>query len=197
LEEERAARARAETDASAATTAPLPPPPAVVQTQPAQPAAGVDSQKTAARVELLQELGAAGTTRDTPRGLVVTLPDTDFRGTALSPNVSGSISRIASIVAAHPGLYVEVDGHTSEGGSESRDQEFSYERAAAVREALVRSGAPVNAISARGLGSSRPLVSNSSPSGREQNRRVEITISGDPIGIVASWDKTYPLIPQR
>jgi len=200
LEEERAARARAETEAAAARAVPLPPTvqlPVVVQTQPAQPSVSVDSQKIGMRVQLLQELSSAGMARDTPRGLVVTLPDADFRGTALSPDVYGSVSRIASIVAAHPGLYVEVDGHTSEGGSESRDQEFSYERAAAVREALVRSGVPVNAISARGLGGSRPLVSNSSAAGREQNRRVEITISGDPIGTVASWDKTYPLIPQR
>ncbi|SPF35064.1 OmpA/MotB domain protein [Candidatus Sulfopaludibacter sp. SbA4] len=201
LEEERAARARAETEAAAARAVPLPPtvqpPVVVVQTEPAQPSASVDPQKTGTRVQLLQELSSAGMARDTPRGLVVTFPDADFRGTALSPDVYGGVSRIASIVAAHPGLYVEVDGHTSEGGSESRDQAFSYERAAAVREALVRSGVPVTAISSRGWGSSRPLVSNSSAAGREQNRRVEITISGDPIGSVASWDKTYPLIPQR
>ena len=173
------------------------PPPAVVQTQPAQPAVSVDPQKTGLRVQLLQELSMALPARDTPRGLVVTLPDGDFRGTALSPDVYGSLSRIASVVAAHPGLYVWVDGHTSEGGNESRDQQFSYERAAAVREALVRNGVPMNSISARGLGSSRPMVSNSSPSGREQNQRVEITVSGDPIGTVASWDRTYPLVPQR
>jgi len=200
LEQERTALTRAEAEAAGARAVPQQapaPPPAVVQTQPAQPSVSVDPQKTGMRVELMQELSSAAMARDTPRGLMVTLPDADFRGTAVSPNVYGSVSRIASIVATHPGLYVQVDGHTSEGGSESRDQEFSYERAAAVRDALVRSGVPVNAISARGLGSSRPIVSNSSPSGREQNRRVEITISGDPIGTVASWDKTYPLVPQR
>ena len=199
LEQERVAREQAERDAAAATAVPPQPPlqPAPIQTQPAQPAMNVDSQKTALRVQLLQELNSGLPSRDTPAGLVVTMPDTDFRGTALSPNVYSSLSRIASVVARHPGLYVWVDGHTSDGGNEARDQQFSYERAAAVREALVRSGVPANSISARGQGSRRPTVSNSSEWGREQNRRVEITISGDPIGTVASWDRTYPVAPQR
>ena len=185
LEEERTARARAEAAAAAARPPqPTVQPPVVIQTQPAQPSAGLDPQKTGLRVQLLQEVGSALPARDTPRGLVATVPDAGFRGTALNPGVYGSLSRIASIVAGHPGLYVQVDGYTSSGGSAARDEEFSYERAAAVREALVRSGVPADTISARGRGSSRPMVSNSSVAGREQNRRVEITISGDPIGDV-------------
>ena len=196
LEDERTARARAEAEAAVAKSAPLPPPQApAVMTQPAQPAVAMDGQRSAMRVELLQELNAAAMTRDTPRGLVVTLPDADFRGAALAPGVNGGIARIASVVAAHPGLTVQVDGHMSEGGSEARDEEISYERAAAVRDALVRAGVPANAAAARGLGSTRPVVSNSSSMGREQNRRVEITIAGDPIGTVASWDRTYSVAP--
>jgi outer membrane protein OmpA-like peptidoglycan-associated protein len=195
LDQERAARARAEADAAAAAARAAAPAP-LVQTQPAQPI-GPDPQKTALRVQLLQEIGAACPSRDTPRGLVATLPDSDFRGTALYTGAYSNLSRIASVIAAHPGLYVVVEGHTSPWGNTSRDAEFTYDRASAVREALIRSGVPANFISARGLGSTRPLVSNASNGGREQNRRVEITISGDPIGTVAYWDKPYTLAAPR
>ncbi|HYW48293.1 MAG TPA: OmpA family protein [Bryobacteraceae bacterium] len=188
LDEERSARQRAEAEAQAAKAAPPPAPVVVVQ-----PTAPADAQKSDRRMRLLRDLSAAADTRDTPRGLVVTLPDSVFRGTALAPSAYGSLSRVASIVAAQPGLYVQVEGNTDSSGSAPRDEQTSYARAEAVRDALLRSGAPANAVAARGLGSSRPLVSNASPSGREQNRRVEITISGDPIGGLPYWDKTYSL----
>jgi outer membrane protein OmpA-like peptidoglycan-associated protein len=196
LDEERSSRQRAEADAAAARAVPPPPPPAPVETQTVvvdRPAR--DYQKTDFRMRLQQELNSALPTLDTPRGLVVTLPDTDFRGTGLNPAVYGNLLRIAAVVAAHPGLYIAIDGHTDSVFNESRAEEFSYERAAAVREELMRAGVPVTAMSTRGLGSSRPLVSNATASGREQNRRVEITISGDSIGSLPAWDKTYPVIP--
>jgi len=190
LDEERSARQRAEAEAQAAKAAPPPPPAPVVIVQPPPPA---DSQKSELRMRLLRDLSTAVNTLDTPRGLVVTLPDSVFRGNALVPNEYANLSRVASIVAAQPGLYVQIEGNTDSSGSESRDEQTSYERAAAVRDALMRSGVPASVISTRGLGSSRPLVSNATPSGREQNRRVEITISGDPIGALPYWDKTYSL----
>src|SRR5262249_5841062 len=133
----------------------------------------------------------------TPRGILISVPDTDFRGSALNPGVYSTLSRIASIVAAHPGLVIEVGGHTGNVGGAVRDEDFSYERAAAVRDALVRSGIPSASVTARVSGSSRPLFPNASASGREQNRRVEIVIAGDPIGMVPSWDQTYSVIPRR
>ena len=196
LEEERSSRQRAEAEAAARAL----PPPARVQTQTVVhvgSASRMDTDKADLRVRLLQDLNAALPALDTPRGLVITLPDTDFRGAGLNPAVYGGLLRIAAIVSAHPGLYVQVDGHTDDAGSPPRAEQFSYERAAAVREELARAGVPANSMSARGLGSSRPLVSNATASGRAQNRRVEITISGDPIGSLPYWDKTYPVIPQR
>ena len=198
LEEERSSRQRAEAAAAAARAVPPPPAPPV-QTQAAvevQPAVR-DYQKIDLRTRLQQELNLALPTLDTPRGLVATLPDTDFRGTALNPAVYGNLQRIAAVVCAHPGLYVSVEGHTDDAFAESRAEEFSYERAVAVRKELARAGIPVNSMSTRGLGGNRPVVSNATASGREQNRRVEITISGDPIGTLPAWDKTYPVIPQR
>jgi len=191
LEEERS-RVRVESGVTAIPSQP----PVTVQAPP--PPANSDASRAALRSRLLQDVSAGLPVRDTPRGIMVTVPDGDFRGAMLNPGVYSSISRIGAVVAAHPGLSVEVEGHaSSSGGSASRDEDFSYQRATAVRDTLVRDGVPAGAITARGLGSSRPLVSNSSASGREQNRRVEITISGDPIGSLPTWDQTYSVVPRR
>ncbi|HLK65323.1 MAG TPA: OmpA family protein [Bryobacteraceae bacterium] len=207
-EEERSSRARLEAERArletetAALQAPPPPPPTqtmpaqtYVQTAPSQ--SNLDYSKTEFRQQLYRELKSAGSTMDTPRGLVVTLPDADFRGASLNPSMYSSLQRIASIVRSHPGLYVSVEGHTDNAMGESRAETFSYERASAVRAELARAGVPASALSARGLGNARPLASNATAAGREQNRRVEITIYGDPVGTLPVWDKTYSLAPQR
>jgi flagellar motor protein MotB len=193
LDQERAARERAESQAAVLSQPAPPPPPAptvVVRTVPAP-----DTQKAAARMDVLRQLSMTMTTLDTPRGLVVTLHDGEFRGGALNPSVSGNLSRVAQVVASHPGLTVDVEGYSDNPGEGG--QRSSYERASAVRDALVRSGVPANAISARGMGDSRPVASNASATGREQNRRVEIVVAGSPIGSLASWDKTYPVAPRE
>jgi outer membrane protein OmpA-like peptidoglycan-associated protein len=204
LDEERSSRQRAEAQAQraqaeAAAARVLPPlPPAQTQTVvQVLPAAREDPLKADLRVRMLQDLNSVLPALDTPRGLVVTLQDGDFRGAGLNPAVYGRLLRIAAIVSAHRGLYIQVDGHTDNVAGESRAEQFSYERAVAVREELARAGMPANSMSARGVGSGRPLVSNATASGRQQNRRVEITISGDPIGSLPYWDKTYPVAPQR
>jgi outer membrane protein OmpA-like peptidoglycan-associated protein len=203
LEEERSSRQRAETEkqraqaeAAAARALPAPPPAQPQTVEQIVPAASVDTQKADLRVRMLQDLNSVLPALDTPRGLVVTVPDTEFRGPGLNPAIYGRLLRIAALVSAHPGLYVQIEGHT-DNGNESRAEDFSYQRAASVREELARAGILVNSMAARGLGGSRPLVSNATASGRQQNRRVEITISGDPIGSLPYWDKTYPVTPQR
>jgi len=190
LEEERTARQHAEIDAAAAKA--VPPPPVVVQSAP--PPGPTDAEKTDLRVRLLRDLNTALPTLDTPRGLVATISDYGFRGGSLNPDLNTRLGRVASILAMRPGLYVQVDGHMDNSGTPSQQDQLSHKRAIAIRDALVQAGVPANQISARGLGGSRPRVSNSTASGREQNRRVEITISGDVIGFVAYWDKTYPLV---
>ena len=194
LEAERSARVQAENEAAAARAVPPQPP---VQTTAVVPAVPPPDNHKTERTRLLQDLNSSMQAMDSPRGIVVTVPDADFRGSLLNPSVSASMARIAAAISARPGLYIVVEGNTDNSGGEARDEQFSYQRAAAVRDALVQNGVPANSISARGLGSSRPMVSNASASGRAQNRRVEITISGDPIGSVPYWDKTYSVIPQR
>jgi flagellar motor protein MotB len=184
LEAERATRQRADVEA---VSAPIEQPASPPVVEPPPPPA--DQSKTELRMQLLQDLLAALPSRDTPKGLVVTMWNGDFRGSTVTPEYFGRLARVASIVAAHPGLYVAVEGN-SEGAQDARE---ASDRANMVRDELVRSGVPAAVISARGLGNSRPLA----PAGRPENRRVEITISGEPIGSVAYWDKTYPVAPRQ
>ena len=177
LERERAERATAPVQtADRVETAPV-----VVVTSPLPP--NVDAAKTQLRVGLLQQFrGAALTTRDTPRGLVVEVAESDFQGTALRPQVQGRMEQIAAVLASQPGLFVAVEGH---------GDRYSSERAMTVRDTLIRAGAPAATMSARGFGNTRPLGPNP-----VENRRVEITVSGDPIGSTAYWDRSYQVIPK-
>jgi outer membrane protein OmpA-like peptidoglycan-associated protein len=149
------------------------------------------------RVRLLQQLGSVLETRDTPRGLVVIVPDSYFHSTSLNPAVYGRLSNIASIVRAQPGLMLEIEGHTDDRGDAAYDERVSLDRANMIRNILVRQGVPQGNTYARGFGKTHPLASNATASGREQNRRVEITISGAPIGNMALWEQSYRLAPQR
>jgi outer membrane protein OmpA-like peptidoglycan-associated protein len=184
IETERAARQQAETEAAAAraraekAAAPAPP----VAPRPEQGQA--DRLKSQLRMQMLEQLNGAVSTRDTPRGLLATIPDTGFSGSALQGKFAIQVARIASIVAAHPGLRVEVDGNTDSAGTEA----LASSRAEAVRDVLLRNGLSSSTVSARGLGATRPVSSN-----RQENRRVEIVISGDPIGNLPFWDRAYTL----
>ncbi len=140
--------------------------------------------QTELRIQLLERLNGLAITRDTPRGLVVTLPDSDFSGSSLGPVASGQVARVAAVVAAQPGLRVAVEGHSDIASAADR----AALRAAAVRNTLVSAGLAGNHVTSQGFGNSRPLGSTSS-----ENRRVEIVISGDAIGALPFWDKTYSL----
>jgi len=181
LEQERAARRQAEARAAA----PLPPASApIVEARPAAPA---DARvKTETRMRLLRELGIVLPARDTPRGLVLTVSASDFRQAEVAPAAAARLARLPAILRAQPGLAVEVDGFGS----------LSTERAYSVMNALTRDGVPMREVTARGFGDSRPLVSNATAAGREQNTRVEIVVSGNPIGQLPYWAKTYRILPQ-
>jgi outer membrane protein OmpA-like peptidoglycan-associated protein len=178
--EERAVRAEAEAQANRARVL-------VPSSKPIEDPAAV--QKTGFRMRLLEQLNGVLVTRDTPRGLVVTIPDAEFSGPELRGVAIGQVARVAAIVAAHPGLRVEVEGNTDSAATEA----LSFRRAEAVRGVVLGGGLPSSAVTARGLGNSRPLTSNASAGGRVENRRVEVVISGDPIGTMPFWDRSYTL----
>jgi outer membrane protein OmpA-like peptidoglycan-associated protein len=185
-EEAAAANAQARA-AQQAALAPLPPPPA-------QPVVVVapDESRRQFRAQLLAQFNATFVTRDTPRGLVMMLTDPMFGpgSDGLRPDAGQRLGNIVSILASHPGLNVRVEGYADvEGMSEARAQ--------AVRAALIQRGARPEAVAAIGYGNSRPIASNATAAGREQNRRVEVVVYGDSIGDKALWDHPYSLRSQR
>jgi outer membrane protein OmpA-like peptidoglycan-associated protein len=195
-EHERAARERAEADAAAAQSqanryqavasapAPTPPPPAQQQ---------FGERRKEVRAQLLERLNGELSTRDTPRGLVVVIGDADFTGATLRPEAANELNRVAGIISSQPGLRVAVEGYTDSAGTE----QFSADRAASVRNALVSAGLSAAAVTSQGFGNSRLETSNGTEDGRVENRRVEIVISGDSIGSMPFWDRTYSLAPPR
>jgi flagellar motor protein MotB len=186
LDHERNARQQAEAQAAAATaqTPPLPPPQVVVTAE--LPRNDFNQQKRDLRLNLYQQLGASSLeTRDTPRGLVVSLPESDFNGRLLQSATAGRLGQVAAVIAAHPGLTVVVDDN-GDGASAAR--------AEAVRTALMQS-VSASTISVRSVGNSMPMASSATPAGRELNRRVEITISVEIIGSLPYWDRSYSVVP--
>jgi outer membrane protein OmpA-like peptidoglycan-associated protein len=153
-----------------------------------------DRQQRDLRVNLLQQINGYFPARDTPQGLVITISDFDFHGVALDAAINPRIETMAALVAAHPGLSIEVDGFSDSAAPEA--ERIASVRAGMVRDTLMRAGLSYNAVSLRSLGNSRPLGSNATAQGREMNRRVEVVISGAPIGYLASWDKSYPVVPR-
>ncbi len=198
VETERVARERAEADAAAARdrARQAEQQAAMLPSQPPRstltPPRNNKSEKSELRMRMLEQLNGALSTRDTPRGLIATIPDSEFTGSSLKPAVNTELARLASVVASHPGLRVEVEGNTD---AEATAAECA-QRAESVRNMLVSRGLSSAVVTARGIGATRPLASNATADGRMQNRRVEIVISGDVIGNLPFWDRTYSLSGQ-
>lgn len=144
-----------------------------------------EQEKAELRASLLQQFNAILQTRETERGLVVNMSDVLFDSGkwTLKPGARERLAKITGILLAHPGLTMEVEGHTDSVGSDEFNQQLSERRAFAVRDFLIQQGVAGNAITARGLGKSQPVASNATAVGRQMNRRVELVVSGD---IIAS-----------
>jgi outer membrane protein OmpA-like peptidoglycan-associated protein len=143
-----------------------------------------EADKVAMRARLLQQLNAVLVTRDTARGLISTMPDVLFENAryTLRPAARESLAKVAGILLAYPDLRLEVDGHTDSVGSDAYNQDLSEKRAGAVRDYLVQQGLPVASVTTMGFGKTQPIASNTTAAGRQQNRRVEVVVSGEVIG---------------
>jgi outer membrane protein OmpA-like peptidoglycan-associated protein len=143
-----------------------------------------EADKAALRAKLLQQFNAVLATRDTPRGLVINMSDVlfEFGKYNLRPEARERLAKIAGIVLNYPDLHFVAEGHTDNVGSDSFNQQLSEKRAAAVRDYLVQQGIVDTSITAVGLGKTQPVAPNSTPAGRQQNRRVELIVSGEVIG---------------
>jgi outer membrane protein OmpA-like peptidoglycan-associated protein len=151
----------------------------------AKASAQAEAEKTALRAQLLAQFSAILQTRDTARGLVVNMSDVLFDSGkfSLRPEAREKLARVAGIVSSHPALHLEVEGHTDNVGTDAYNQDLSEHRGSAVRDYLTQQGQmPQTAVTTKGFGKTQPVASNDTPSGRQQNRRVELVISGEVIG---------------
>src|ERR1700674_1345405 len=104
---------------------------------------------------------------------------------SLKPGAREKLAKIGGIILAHPGLKLEVEGHTDSVGSDEYNQRLSEQRANSVRGYLVSQGVSADAITAIGFGKTNPVTDNNTATGRQQNRRVELVVSGEAIGAAA------------
>jgi outer membrane protein OmpA-like peptidoglycan-associated protein len=146
--------------------------------------AQAEVEKAELRLLLLRQFNAILQTRDTARGLIVNMSDVlfDTAKYSLRPLAREKLAKVAGIVSGHPGLRLDVEGHTDSVGGSDYNQRLSEQRAEAVREYLTRQGMPLSSVTAKGFGKTQPVASNDTAKGRQQNRRVEIVISGEVIG---------------
>jgi outer membrane protein OmpA-like peptidoglycan-associated protein len=187
----REAQARAQADAArlqADAAAQLAQQQALTAQQQAQAArdaaAKAEADKQALRAALLDQFNRILPTTDTPRGLQVNMADVlfAFGKFDLQQAAREALAKFTGIVLAHPGLHLAIEGYTDSVGSDTFNQTLSEQRANTVRAYLIGQGLDPNSITATGYGKSNPVASNDTPAGRQQNRRVEIIISGEVIG---------------
>jgi outer membrane protein OmpA-like peptidoglycan-associated protein len=147
-----------------------------------------DTDKAAIRAQLSEQLNKILETRDSARGLIVSMSDVlfDTGKYSLKPGAREKLAKVAGILVAYPGLNIEVGGYTDNVGGDAMNQTLSENRASTVRSYLVQQGVTTNSVSAKGFGNTLPVASNDNASGRQENRRVELVVSGDAIGSPAS-----------
>jgi outer membrane protein OmpA-like peptidoglycan-associated protein len=142
----------------------------------------------AVREKLRAQLNSVLQTSETARGLIVNMSDVlfDTGKYTLKPTTQVSLAKVAGILQAYPGLKVQVEGYTDSVGSDDFNQKLSDNRAGAVKQFLIAQGVSPNNITSQGFGKNDPVADNSTSSGRMQNRRVNMVVSGDAIGITES-----------
>ena len=158
---------------------------AEAQTRQAQGAAAQSEQdKTVLREQLRTQLNVVLDTRETARGLIVNLSDVlfDTASSSLKPGAREKLARVSGILVSHDGLQLAVEGHTDSVGTDAYNQGLSERRAESVRAYLVDQKFAAGSVGATGFGEGQPVATNDTASGRQQNRRVELVVSGDIIG---------------
>jgi outer membrane protein OmpA-like peptidoglycan-associated protein len=143
-----------------------------------------NNDKAAMRAQLTEQLNAVLQTRDSARGLIISMSDVLFNTGqySLSSGAREKLAKVSGILLSYPGLAIAVGGYTDNVGTDAMNQKLSENRAAAVRDYLVQQGVRNTAVTAIGYGNSEPVASNNDAEGRQQNRRVELVVSGDSIG---------------
>jgi len=143
-----------------------------------------EADKVAMRTRLSEQLNSILQTRDSARGLIVSMSDVlfDTGKYSLKPGAREKLAKVAGILLAYPGLNIAVGGYTDNVGGDEMNQKLSENRAGSVRDYLVQQGVATNSLSSKGFGNTLPVASNDNSAGRQQNRRVELLVSGEAIG---------------
>jgi outer membrane protein OmpA-like peptidoglycan-associated protein len=143
-----------------------------------------NSEKAAMRAQLSVQLNKILETRDSARGLIVSMSDVlfDTGKYSLMPGAREKLAKVAGILLAYPGLNIEVGGYTDNVGGDAMNQKLSENRAASVRDYLVAEGVANNTVTSKGFGNTMPVATNDNSTGRQANRRVELVVSGEAIG---------------
>jgi outer membrane protein OmpA-like peptidoglycan-associated protein len=149
-----------------------------------QDAQRAEQDKEQTRARLMAQLNQVLETRESARGLIVSMPDVlfDFNKYSLKSEARERLAKVSGILMAYPGLNVKVEGHTDNIGSQDYNQKLSDQRAETVRGFMVSQGVAPDIISAQGFGMKQPVAPNDTPAGRSKNRRVELVVNGSAIG---------------
>jgi outer membrane protein OmpA-like peptidoglycan-associated protein len=190
LDAERAKAAQAQADADRARAEA-----AAAEAQARAAAANKSAfDANAVREKLRAQLNSVLATSESARGLIVNMSDVlfDTGKYSLKPNTQISLAKVSGILQAYPGLKLQVEGYTDSVGGDEFNQKLSENRADAVRDFLVTQGVQQDNISATGYGKAKPVADNNTAQGRAQNRRVQLVVSGDAIGVEQSSPDTAP-----
>jgi outer membrane protein OmpA-like peptidoglycan-associated protein len=152
--------------------------------QSAAAATRAEQEQQQLRAQLLAQLNSVLQTVDTPRGLVVTMADVLFASGKydLSQDASLKLARLSGVILAHPGLKLRIEGYTDSTGGQAFNLTLSGRRADTVRAFLGQQGLNPEDVISAGMGQANPVADNGTAVGRQQNRRVEIIVSGEAIG---------------
>jgi outer membrane protein OmpA-like peptidoglycan-associated protein len=151
-----------------------------------------EQDQAALRQQLLDQFNSILQTRDTARGLIVNMSDVlfDTARYTLKPGAREKLAKVSGIILGHPGLKIAVEGHTDSVGGDEYNMKLSDNRAAAVRDFLVEQGVPPAAVTSQGFGKTMPVADNATAAGRQQNRRVELVVSGEILGTTLTTTRT-------
>jgi outer membrane protein OmpA-like peptidoglycan-associated protein len=185
LQQKQEAAQRAQAEASAAQARAQADRARLAQQQAEQNAQNAQQQAEQTRERLRAQLNSVLQTQETARGLIMNLSDVlfDFNKYTLKPEAREKLAKVSGILLAYPDLKVQVEGYTDNIGTDEYNQQLSEKRADSVRDYLVSQSVPGSNITAQGYGKSNPIADNATNSGRAQNRRVELVVSGASIGI--------------
>ncbi len=144
------------------------------------------------RQQLLTQFNSILQTRDTARGLIVNMSDVlfDTGRYTLKPGAREKLAKVSGIILGHPGLKIAVEGHTDSVGGDEYNMKLSENRARAVQDFLVAQGVSAANVTSRGFGKTMPVADNSTAAGRQQNRRVELVVTGDILGTTVTTTTT-------